>query len=792
MIQITREIKQAEKKMGNSHTRDSEISEERRSSRCGPAGASTPDSASDQRQKCFRDIMDLVLQLSDEEWKAVSRGMEKEVSRLEFVAACTKIVSTVSSTVVRRLMTPLSESFGIEAILEANDKLKKMESNSNKCSAPDASAQSSPMEASDFICELSQRIVTEIKGAMLAAIRSTASGPGPSCSARASSLAGDRISQLDDLSITCTNEICERILALYLSEECVRPGGETTSGTSLKSHQEVHGIMKGLEEVVSISRSSSWSTVTSTVTTTPEPEAMTPDGASSAPRAERPFSEQFLSKASQAISEILLKTEQKLATSMSPQISVPASSGTELNFLMELVKSTATEILQKLFFILVHSLREHLTGVSSSNANQSGPEREQRFLSDAQTIHMDIHKQVFSFICERQQAVSEKRNSLLDFCSETASQLDVSSENIQESAAAELFLKATNAASDILVKKLSSHDSTVKSSGSSTVSSLMKSVDLDHVASDIINKVISRVALEVRITVMKIRQEAQVGDADAHSALDSKSSSGFSGIEDQESVQQFIDAERKPLPSAPNRPYVSRHFFIMVRDRLKAFFSSLTAADDESDENPVVSIYISEDGTVHELTEPDISQNLKDPFLEKSNKMFKSVHFPSDFIDNFEEEQNVLYTGSSDWSDGSDGHDGSDGTDGSDGRDGHDGSDGSDWSDWSDGRDGCSPHAAEDQEKKQRPRVHVDVKGISDTVKRPVKHQRKQKKQRRSRVPVQRVVQPSTSAPPTVHYASDRESRSSRTLFKNTRRTLGRIFSNISKTFTCCFIPDTA
>ncbi|MGL5801827.1 MAG: hypothetical protein ACRCX7_04505, partial [Cetobacterium sp.] len=76
--------------------------------------------------------------------------------------------------------------------------------------------------------------------------------------------------------------------------------------------------------------------------------------------------------------------------------------------------------------------------------------------------------------------------------------------------------------------------------------------------------------------------EAQVSDADAYLAPYSKSSSAFSlklqslsALEDQKSVQQFIDAERKPLPSAPNRPYVSRHFFIVVRDRLKAFFSSL-------------------------------------------------------------------------------------------------------------------------------------------------------------------------------------------------------------------------
>ncbi|KAK3520740.1 hypothetical protein QTP70_032263 [Hemibagrus guttatus] len=761
-------MKQAEKKMGNSHTRDSEISEERRSSRCGPAGASTPDSASDQRQKCFRDIMDLVLQLSDEEWKAVSRGMEKEVSRLEFASDCTEIVTTSLSAVIRHLLKPLHKSFGIEAILEANDKLKKMESNSSKCSAPDASAQSSPMEASDFICELSQRIVTEIKGAMLAAIRSTASGPGPSCSARASSLAGDRISQLDDLSIACTNEICERILALYLSEECVRPGGETTSGTSLKSHQEVHGIMKGLEEVYP-SRSSTVKSLISEIVSN-----MPTDGASSAPRAERPFSDQFVSKASQVVSEVLQGTEQRLAAPVLPQTSVSASSGTELNFLMELVKSS------------------------------------------------------------------------------------VASENIQSAAAGRFLNK------DILVKKLSSHVSTglisVKGSGSSRASSLRSSVDLDRVAFDIVNSVVNGKALEFGLTDVENGLEAwvgeaQVSDADAHSAPYSKSSSAFSSklqslsaLEDQKSVQQFTDAERKPLPSAQNSPYVSLHLFTVVRDRLKAFFTSSSTADDKrtdasvSDEDRVAPIHISEDGTVHELTEPDslspeemirqrahaitdtvanlllrnvaktrnVVRSASDSALERGNSSVQFTQFPYELVYTFVEQstktlvQNVLNAGFIGDTEAQESCFVKKSTSSSSlfpraaveenlehlnvieqnppGP-----------SSRVQGSDGGSSHpAAENQEMKRRLGLRFIVERKRVVIRRPVKRQRKQKKQRRSRVPVQRVVQPSTSAPPTVHYASDRESRSSRTLFKNTRRTLGRIFSNISKTFTCCFIPDTA
>ncbi|XP_026990500.2 uncharacterized protein LOC113635361 [Tachysurus fulvidraco] len=572
--------------MGNSHPGASRRSEEKISSRCGAAGASTMDTTPDQGQKCFKDILDLVLHLSDEEWKAVSRDMEKEVTRLDFASGCTKIVTTVSSAVVGHLLTALSESFGIEAILEANDKLK---SNWRKRSASDVSARRSPTEASDVICDLSQRIVTEIKGAMLEAIQSTASQ-------RASSPAGDPISQLDDLSIACTNEICEKILALYQSEVHVIPEGEKTPETSLKSHQEVHGVMKGLEEVVSISRSSSWVTVSSTSDSiSTMPEVMTPDFASSAPQAERPLIEQLMSKASQAIVEVLLKTEQKLAASMLPQTSVPASSEADLKFLKELFKSTAMEILQKLFFILVQSLREHLSGASSSNADQSGPEDEQKFLSVAQMLHTDILKKVFTFICDRLQAISEQSRSPMDVCP--------------------LSEDTTKVETDILLKTLSSHIPTdltsAKSLGSTTASSPRESVDLDEVASDIVNKLIGEAAVNIRITATKNLPAAQLSDADAHSSSSSKSSSGISselqslsGLEDQKHVQQFTDAETNP--SVQNSPYVSQHFFSVVRDRLKAYFTTFSedAADDKGeDEDPILPI--SEDGSVHELTKPD-------------------------------------------------------------------------------------------------------------------------------------------------------------------------------------------
>ncbi|MGL6081842.1 MAG: hypothetical protein ACRC4N_05025, partial [Gammaproteobacteria bacterium] len=193
----------------------------------------------------------------------------------------------------------------------------------------------SPVEASDFICHLSQKIVTEITVAMLEAIRSTASQENGSMQVL---LQGKHpILKLEELSMACTNEICDRISALYLSEEVGKPKGKKSSELSLKSQQEVQGIMKGLEKVVTVSRSSSNSTASSpSEWFSNPPKVIAPTYAATAAQTEKPLSDEFMSKASQVVSEVLLKTEQKLAALMSAQ----NSAETELNFLIELAKST--------------------------------------------------------------------------------------------------------------------------------------------------------------------------------------------------------------------------------------------------------------------------------------------------------------------------------------------------------------------------------------------------------------------------------------------------------------------
>ncbi|TTO63376.1 hypothetical protein Baya_15305 [Bagarius yarrelli] len=539
------------------------MNERKRSNQSGTSGASAQNSTSGQRPKCFRDILNVVLNLTD---------------KLEFAAACTKIVTSVSSAVVRRLLKPLSRSFGIKAILEANNRLKSTESKSD---ASDASADSS--QASEFICNLGQRIVTEIKGAMLEAIRRTAS--------QTRSPAEAVMSQLEDLSVACTNEICEKILALYHSEERDRPEEEKTSEASLKSHQEVDGIMKSLEQVVSISRSSSCCTVSSAA-------------------------------------DLVLTTTEKLAVSLSLQTSFPVGSETNLKFMTELANSTATEILQKLFYILVQSLQEHFSSVSRSDAEQSGAEREQKFLSEAQKIHTDIHKQVFRFFRKRQQAVSEKSQTLLDVPPEASTEGDVKVNNVQKPDAAKKFLdQGTWVASDVLVKRLNSQISTgsvsVGHSDSEAMPQSKASVDLDQVVSDNVNKLLSE----------------EIEESDMETELEDR-------LTDEKS-------ERKP--SVQSSLFAPLHLFNVVRNQMKAFVSSFRrSADDEKTEASLESTV----SLTQEPTKRYFGRSFSDSVLERGNRTLHAIQFPSELIYTFVEEstkgllQNVLNTSSSDGGDG--------------------------------------------------------------------------------------------------------------------------------------------
>lgn len=520
------------------------------------------------------------------------------------------------------------------------------------------------MEVSDFICQLSQKIVTEIKGAMLEAIRSTVSRMRSS----ASSPTEDPITQLDDLSIACTNEICDKILALYNFEEAESLGRESTPAMS-----------SSLDEVASI-----WSRSVTSVSVIDVPKtthaAQMPSDC--APQA---VSDEFISKALQMIAEILLKTDQTLCASMSSQTSVCSEAE-----LMELANNTATEILQKSLTLL----QAHASVCfSSSDADQSGPEYEQKFLSFAQKIHMDIHKQVFKFACERKQAVLEKSKTHLE------AKPDVGTENVEEPTTVEQFLdKATHVMSEILVNRLNTHISTDLVSAKDSSSIKVPSLELERVSSSKVNKVISGVALEMERKAQV--GEAQINVSEADTTPYPKSTTDISlilqGLSGQD--ESSIDTEGKSGTLDQNTAYVPLNLFTVVSNQMKSFFTffSKHAADDKSsaqserEENSVVPIQTGEDDSVHELA---VGRSFSDSVLLRKKSVVHNMRFPPQLIYTFVEEsaksllRNVLTDESSSKSNGSNGINRRDGSNGSDGR---------------------SPHTAEGQEK--MPKVRYVVK----------------------------------------------------------------------------------
>ncbi|XP_053095239.1 uncharacterized protein LOC117598976 isoform X2 [Pangasianodon hypophthalmus] len=324
-------------------------------------------------------------------------------------------------------------------------------------------------------------------------------------------------------------------------------------------------------------------------------------------------------------------------------------------------------------------------------------------------------------------------------------------------------------------------------------------------------------------------------------------------------VQQFIDADRKSRPSVQRSSFAPLHLFTVVRNQLKNFFTSFSkrVADDERtdasaqserDQDRVTPIYISEDGTVHELTEledlsleemihqrsraitdvianlllrnvdraGDVGQCSSDSGPGRGNNMLRSNRFPSECVYTFTEEsikavvQNALNAGPSAGDEAQESsfvakstgcpfatalareieeaaveetreHLNATDQQNRPGRNGN-----------VPASDGCSSlPAAEDQEKKKRLGFHFILRRNGSMIRRGVKCPKKSKK-KRSRVPLTSDDQPTPSTSANLHNSSHRESKVSGSVFKNARRRLGRIFSNISKSFTGCFNSETA
>ncbi|KAB5523478.1 hypothetical protein PHYPO_G00153020 [Pangasianodon hypophthalmus] len=133
-----------------------------------------------QELRCFRDILDVVLNLNDEEWKALTKDMPNVGTRMEYAGLCTRIVISVLKSAIERYLTIVIEVMGIESLLIAQEKLKEKGENVSKGAAatPDSrsSSEERSVDLSDFICDSLDSFVNSVKMAMQEAIWKTASG----------------------------------------------------------------------------------------------------------------------------------------------------------------------------------------------------------------------------------------------------------------------------------------------------------------------------------------------------------------------------------------------------------------------------------------------------------------------------------------------------------------------------------------------------------------------------------------------------------------------------------------
>ncbi|TSS85090.1 hypothetical protein Baya_12432 [Bagarius yarrelli] len=120
----------------------------------------------------FGDILDIILQLTDMEWRTLTKDMTHQYTKLNFASLCTEIVISVSECIVRKILPDLIERFGIEYVLRAETELKK----EVECAMLGSWGQRVVENFSDVVCNSIKTILTKIKSAMQEAIQSVATG----------------------------------------------------------------------------------------------------------------------------------------------------------------------------------------------------------------------------------------------------------------------------------------------------------------------------------------------------------------------------------------------------------------------------------------------------------------------------------------------------------------------------------------------------------------------------------------------------------------------------------------
>ncbi|KAL7876922.1 hypothetical protein SRHO_G00035650 [Serrasalmus rhombeus] len=267
------------------------------------------------------------------------------------------------------------------------------------------------------------------------------------------------LSQLDDLTITCTNSIVGEIVQLCHSAEsaeCQVPAGD-------KESEAIYGIIQGLEELARGSSSSSKSASSgrdlgdrmdrsfSNLDSALKAGSL-PHAASSIHSAQRLFSAEFRSKASQTVGDILLKTGGDFSNSVSTKSSEAFSTTDFQSCITDSPSAVASSLSVKAFSTAVditEMFLKHLRRYCSSSPLQKN------FLTASRSIYRGVHKKVFGFFLGHRESFSAQ-----DKPTEGAQLQSVTSPRFKvhlDSCAREVIVKIVELyKSELLLPKLSS------------------------------------------------------------------------------------------------------------------------------------------------------------------------------------------------------------------------------------------------------------------------------------------------------------------------------------------------
>ncbi|KAL7886827.1 hypothetical protein AOLI_G00045480 [Acnodon oligacanthus] len=425
---------------------------------------------SSEKLECLRDMMGILSSLSDEEWQSLMQGMEynhkQKKSKLEFALLCTKIVTNVSISVNSSTPTlteePRTGSVPPENTEQTKGKRKAKVKHTNQSTADmergltddlktPLSDERSSADLSAVTSHDLEKIFYEVKMAMRDAICRVALGKASSSESsmgnplfsplakealKALSARSKRspsteistvipsasVSQLDQLTLTCTNDIVHGIVKLYHADvsqpkPCTSVG---SSEISLASHQEICQVMQELEKLVTISRSSSEECSPSTdqqgTMSVPAESVSNNEEAVLNPHPSSELTEglvsnQFQDNMTQFVSDILTKTEEKLSletfkdfktesSSASGSSSSPSSPHSSSSSSSMYVHETTT--------CIVTVFLKWFKKLSSSDHSVSDdfrkPPLSKRYKLSAHKIYRGVQKRVFEFLLSLQRS----------------------------------------------------------------------------------------------------------------------------------------------------------------------------------------------------------------------------------------------------------------------------------------------------------------------------------------------------------------------------------------------------